>query len=152
MSLEIDGNSAEMEYVVVNSWNTIGLKIWFLKETNESMITFYEGSDQIGTTGLGTMVKFDQSEEISQSFGSAFGATDGQPVFGFEGFIYQITLYSFSLSEDALKTHISESLEDCPMNPTAASACLSDCPFGTFGPTCALCNPTCTQGCADELK
>ena len=45
MSLEIDGNSAEMEYVVVNSWNTIGLKIWFLKETNESMITFYEGSD-----------------------------------------------------------------------------------------------------------
>ena len=45
ISLEIDMNSTEMEYVVVNSWNTIGLKIWFLKETNESMITFYEGSD-----------------------------------------------------------------------------------------------------------
>ena len=31
MTLEIDGNSTEMECLVVNDWNVIGMKIWYLK-------------------------------------------------------------------------------------------------------------------------
>jgi len=78
----------------------IGLTIEYIPDMETTYFEFYLDDDIVETHKSKSLFKFDSPVVESQSIGAQISPDDSSPVSGFQGYIWQMTLYSFKLGWD----------------------------------------------------